>query len=256
MFSQVFGLTLFLTGALSRWDHICSLNPDLDLHPNTFFPHGVFDCPQGMECRKSSVGPKITGWGTIWGLCKKIDLERTGSGMYCSSNWECEDGFECTGSWDPHPHPRPVPGRKKRMITSRLPATPMPKCVPRLAPEGVYCNPKCSFPQRCICPGPRPHKPYPPYPKPPKRHRDRDLPHAGVCENLDPTGKYCIQEDHCSGGEKCAASGRAEFGVCKSDLDPTGKYCISTKDCKWYMLETCSDVGECVNRFSRKSPVQ
>ena len=255
MFSQAFGLTLFLAGALSQdssartYVRFCSLFPD---------PHGDYNCPQGMVCRKTS-DPEMTGWGTQWGTCEKNDLERTGAGKYCSSSWECEDGFECAlmSFPPPPPHPRPVPGkRKKRMITSRLPTTPMPRCVPRLAPEGVYCSPKCNFPQRCLCPGPRPHKPYPPYPKLPKRHRDRDLPHAGVCENLDPAGKYCIEEDHCSGGEKCAASGRAEFGVCKSELDPTGKYCISTKDCKWYMMETCSDIGECVNRFSRKSPGQ
>ena len=61
--------------------------------------------------------------------------------------------------------------------------------------------------------------------------------------------RYCSADDQCKQGEKCAASGEPQYGLCAHELDPTGKYCQSTRDCKWYRLETCGRNGECVNRF-------
>ena len=60
---------------------------------------------------------------------------------------------------------------------------------------------------------------------------------------------YCQDDADCRKGEKCAASDRPQYGICKPESDPTGNYCTSTTDCKWYALEKCSDQGECVNRY-------
>ena len=62
---------------------------------------------------------------------------------------------------------------------------------------------------------------------------------------------YCKENAACRRGEKCAASGRPEHGVCKPESDPTREYCKSTKDCQWYALETCNDEGECVKRYDK-----
>ena len=168
-------------------------------------------------------------FGLILFLTGALSLDPTG---FCNSDLDCEGGFECAGRpWKP-----PVPFIKPRYepAPNRL----LRKCRPRLTPKGVFCSPKCQFPSRCLC-----------APNPYLRHRDRAIPHVGVCANLDPTGKYCIQENHCADDHKCAASGQEEYGICRPDLDPTGKYCLSTRDCKWYLFETCSDQGECVKKY-------
>ena len=159
------------------------------------------------------------------------------SGQYCRSNLDCTDGFECppASPWKP-----PFRSGQERF-------TYYPRCRPRLAPEGVFCSPKCKkiknpfggwSDQRCVCGAIRRRGGV-------LKHRDRELPHVGVCANLDPTVPYCIQDNHCVDGYKCAASGQENLGICKPDSDPTGEYCLSSKDCKWYLFETCSDQGEC-----------
>ena len=163
-------------------------------------------------------------FGSILFLAGALSLNP--SGQYCRSDLDCEAGFECPPSspWKP-----PFRSGKERFNY-------YPRCRPRLAPEGVFCSPKCKGPSPCICRA---------LPRGWPRHRDRELPHVGVCANLDPTVPYCIQDNHCVDGYKCAASGQENLGICKPDSDPTGEYCLSSKDCKWYLFETCSDQGEC-----------
>ena len=59
---------------------------------------------------------------------------------------------------------------------------------------------------------------------------------------------HCTDDDQCRVDERCVASGLPEYGRCASkyELNPFGAYCKSTSDCQWYMLETCTDEGECV----------
>ena len=139
--------------------------------------------------------------------------------LYCSTDQDCAPGAKCLP---------PTPwhfGRQKRQPFIRI-------CREEdLDPTGVYCNPKCVHPQVCVK---SPH----PY-----------APNQGICVNLDPTGKYCVEDVQCLEGQKCVSSGRPEYGICQSDLDPTGKYCASTSDCKWYLLEKCSDQGECTKYY-------
>ena len=72
-------------------------------------------------------------------------------------------------------------------------------------------------------------------------------------DSPDITALYCVEDNQCVAGNKCAASGRPEYGMCRPDHDPTGKYCGGTSDCKWYLMERCSDQGECIRPFARSS---
>ena len=72
-------------------------------------------------------------------------------------------------------------------------------------------------------------------------------------DSPDITALYCVEDNQCVEGNKCAASGRPEYGMCRPDHDPTGKYCGGTSDCKWYLMERCSDKGECIKPFARTS---
>merc|ERR1712029_1030508 len=73
----------------------------------------------------------------------------------------------------------------------------------------------------------------------------------GQCVGLDPTGVYCVEDEQCRKNEKCGASGHADYGFCKPKLDPTGKYCQSTSDCDWYKLEKCENY-ECKKFYDRR----
>ena len=216
MICQVFGLIAFLAGALSLdpTGKYCTLQLD---------PTGKYNCPNGMECKG---GPYP--WGknihpdklVKYGRCQPKDLDPTGK--YCSTDQDCAPGTKCLP---------PTPwhlGRQKRQPDPGF----IRMCREEdLDPTGVYCNPKCVHPQVCVK---SPH----PY-----------APNQGICVNLDPTGKYCVEDVQCVEGQKCVSSGRPEYGICQSDLDPTGKYCASTSDCKWYLLEKCSDQGECTKYY-------
>ena len=81
-----------------------------------------------------------------------------------------------------------------------------------------------------------------------------DCHHDEICRNMGICAiawmkHYCITHEACRKGDKCVASGRPEHGVCKPESDPTGDYCVSTSNCKWYLMETCSEQGECVKRY-------
>ena len=111
-----------------------------------------------------------------------------------------------------------------------------------LDPTGNYCNSDADCPSgRCGMPVPKWH-PWRPWTRNNIGQRKRSrLPRE--CKT------YCSLDDQCKQGEKCASSGDPTYGLCAHKLDPTGKYCQSTKDCNWYLLETCNRNGECVNRF-------
>ena len=63
----------------------------------------------------------------------------------------------------------------------------------------------------------------------------------------------CWMPRMCRKGEVCKASGDPDYGICMNESDPLfttrGNYCAGTSDCKWFLLEKCSDKGECVKRF-------
>ena len=231
---QALGLILFLNGALA-W----SLNGKYCLPDDVT---GLHNCPPGQVCIQHVAGFPWSNYGCCcpdeyhrcvydWyngptGECKKVTIDRYRIDRYFLEISHIQEAWrKCTSDAD-------CANLDPTKQYSCQPQFPFPKPVPgrkkrsleaqRYIPD-LYCLEEPRW---------KPTTTHPPF--------------------SPPTIYYCTDEDHCRAGEKCASSGKPEYGLCKQELDPTGKYCTRTLDCDWYKMETCDDQkGECVNRWER-----